>query len=329
MEYIHSSQLIPASTPTSSHQAQAAESMSTTDGPSRRSVTSPVNILKRRTETLARTTTTDATAEQLSTLTPVARAETAVSATVKSSSTTIQTQETRLGKDDMLSKSNRTPPQAEKTNKGPSPRRQFHSVVAGLPLYSYSDSNLGRKVTYSRKVKSSSQAAERVLLSGASLVGFDLEWKPMRSPKEYNRVSLVQIATETEVLLVQLSGGGRVHDFPPALKTLLESPSIMKVGAGIDGDVDKLQRDWCVQVQNYLDLADMARSLDPFWNTCDVVHDFALQGAMGIDWSEAYDNPESPNISPSVEESIPYGDLGVNASEASSLLQSPPVTPPA
>ncbi|KAG8779027.1 hypothetical protein FRC16_003540 [Serendipita sp. 398] len=50
---------------------------------------------------------------------------------------------------------------------------------------------------------------------------------------------------------------------------------------------------------------------------------------MGIDWSEAYDNPESPNISPSVEESIPYGDLGVNASEASSLLQSPPVTPPA
>jgi hypothetical protein len=37
------------------------------------------------------------------------------------------------------------------------------------------------------------------------VVGFDLEWKPMRNRgSEYNKVSLVQIATEDEILLVQL-----------------------------------------------------------------------------------------------------------------------------
>ncbi|KAG8819441.1 hypothetical protein FRC17_010454 [Serendipita sp. 399] len=159
------------------------------------------------------------------------------------------------------------------------------------------------------------------------MVGFDLEWKPMRTPKEYNRVSLVQIATETEVLLLQLSGGGRPHEFPPALKTLLESPSVMKVGAGIDGDVEKLARDWGVHVQNYLDLADMARCVDPFWNTCDILRDFSIDGATGIDWSKVDDDyvgqkQDVPDDLLPVDESLH------NVAETHSFLPSPPITPP-
>lgn len=74
----------------------------------------------------------------------------------------------------------------------------------------------------------------------------------MRTPEEYNRVSLVQIAAENEVLLVQVTGLKRkcfscisrrfdswASDFPSAVKGLLENPAILKVGAGI---VSKWQR---------------------------------------------------------------------------------------
>jgi len=44
-----------------------------------------------------------------------------------------------------------------------------------------------------------------LLRSRVKVVGFDLEWKPMRGwGKEYNKVSLVQVATADEILLAQL-----------------------------------------------------------------------------------------------------------------------------
>jgi hypothetical protein len=108
------------------------------------------------------------------------------------------------------------------------PREWFQLLVASLPPYAFTASNESRKVLYSRKRDISSKEAERIrqnrcvcivmhdariqanvtVLSfnhRVQVVGFDLEWKPMRDwAKEYNKVSLVQIATADEILLVQL-----------------------------------------------------------------------------------------------------------------------------
>lgn len=43
------------------------------------------------------------------------------------------------------------------------PRREFQSALQCLPLYSYKDTNSSRKVTYSRQMKKSNEAAERLL----------------------------------------------------------------------------------------------------------------------------------------------------------------------
>jgi hypothetical protein len=108
------------------------------------------------------------------------------------------------------------------------PRKWFQLLVASLPPYAFTATNESRKVLYSRKQDISSKEAERIRQSGCvsivmhdmrilanvnslsfnhrvQVVGFDLEWKPMRDrAKEYNKVSLVQIATADEILLVQL-----------------------------------------------------------------------------------------------------------------------------
>lgn len=48
-------------------------------------------------------------------------------------------------------------------------------------------------------------------------------------------------------------------------------------------DVEKLAADWSVNVANYLDLADFARSVDPFWAKCDTLCTQTLEGAFGLE----------------------------------------------
>lgn len=48
--------------------------------------------------------------------------------------------------------------------------------------------------------------------------------------------------------------------------------------------MDKLKRDWKVDVKNYLDLAFVARYHDYFWDTCDVLNSQCLEGAFGGTW---------------------------------------------
>lgn len=208
-------------------------------------------------------------------------------------------------------------------------RRDLRTLLKQLPSYSYRDTNPTRKITYTRKKEKSSQLAERLLVNGVKVVGFDLEWKPMHNAQQYNRVSLVQIASDDEVLLIQLDGSTK---FPAAVKTLLESPHILKVGAGIEGDVAKLKKDWDVDIRCYLDLADYARAVDPFWNTCDVVRDSATDGALGgpwcrptIDATDAISCTEPNTLA--IENSI-HDVFTSSSSLTSESLNTPPTTPP-
>ncbi|KIM23887.1 hypothetical protein M408DRAFT_332085 [Serendipita vermifera MAFF 305830] len=172
----------------------------------------------------------------------------------------------------------------------PSGRGWFQALAAALPSYTFTTVNPARKILYLRKRDEASMHSTRVRKSGVNVVGFDLEWKPMRDgSREYNKVSLVQVATPDEILLIQLPESSK---FPTGLRALLEDQTILKVGAGIQNDVDKLKWDWRVDVKNYLDLGFVARYHDYFWDTCDVLQNQCLEGAFGGTWC----NEAEPNV---------------------------------
>jgi ribonuclease D len=95
------------------------------------------------------------------------------------------------------------------------------------------------------------------------VIGIDTEWKPTRKRNESSRIALVQVASSGECQLHHIHG---LPFFPPNLREVLENPSILKVGAGIEQDVRKLRFDWGVEVKNYLDLSPLALEVDPFWS---------------------------------------------------------------
>ncbi|KAG2023837.1 hypothetical protein CC2G_001447 [Coprinopsis cinerea AmutBmut pab1-1] len=91
-------------------------------------------------------------------------------------------------------------------------------------------------------------------------LGFDLEWKPnyVKGGKE-NRVALVQLANDEMILLIQVSA---MHALPYKLTEILEDPSYIKAGVGIQGDALKFFNDWMANVRSVVDLSLLARSVD-------------------------------------------------------------------
>ncbi|KAK8016376.1 hypothetical protein PG993_014565 [Apiospora rasikravindrae] len=89
---------------------------------------------------------------------------------------------------------------------------------------------------YCRTKEQSQKAAE--LFLGLSVVGFDMEW-PWDAHKRTglkNKVALIQLACEGKIALfhIALHQGSTVDDLiAPALRAILESPAISKVGVGV------------------------------------------------------------------------------------------------
>jgi len=90
--------------------------------------------------------------------------------------------------------------------------------------------------------------------------GFDLEWRPtyVKGQPE-NRVALVQLANNQTILLIQVSA---MKSFPENLRTLLENPNYIKVGAGIQYDSKKIHSDYGVDMKHCVDLSLLARCVD-------------------------------------------------------------------
>jgi len=74
--------------------------------------------------------------------------------------------------------------------------------------------------------------------SGCEILGFDMEWKPEYSRGEQNPIALIQLATDTEVMLFHLPSMS--FRIPTCLKNLLEDPKIKKIGFGLSEDMKKL-----------------------------------------------------------------------------------------
>jgi len=74
-------------------------------------------------------------------------------------------------------------------------------------------------------------------------VGLDVEWRPAFRVGERNKVALVQLATSSSVILVQLN---RFQSFPKTLAQMISHDLVHKVGVGVLEDLKLLKRDYDV-----------------------------------------------------------------------------------
>ncbi|KAK7983846.1 hypothetical protein PG989_011248 [Apiospora arundinis] len=110
------------------------------------------------------------------------------------------------------------------------PRQWWH-------YYRYSNTQGHNPALIYCKTKDQSQKAAELFL-GLPFVGFDMEW-PWDAHKRTglkNKVALIQLASEGKIALfhIALHPGTTVDNLiAPALRTILESPAISKVGVGV------------------------------------------------------------------------------------------------
>ena len=106
-------------------------------------------------------------------------------------------------------------------------------------------------------VTSGRLAAEALAaLMAAEVIGFDTESKPTFLKGEVSTgPHLIQLATETRAYLFPLS------QWPSSLelKTILESPSLLKVGFGLGNDRSALKSRLGIALANVLDLGEVLR----------------------------------------------------------------------
>lgn len=106
-------------------------------------------------------------------------------------------------------------------------------------------------------VASDEQAdAALMALMGAEVIGFDTESKPtFLKGEESTGPHLVQLATETRAYLFPISwtSGHAV------LKTILESPVVLKIGFGLGNDRTVLKSRLGIEVQNLIDMGEVLR----------------------------------------------------------------------
>jgi len=101
----------------------------------------------------------------------------------------------------------------------------------------------------------SAAAAQAALMAGDA-IGFDTESKPtFRKGEESTGPHLVQLATDEHAWLFQILPGGD-HS---ALKAILESPAVLKVGFGLGNDRSVLQTRLGIRLANVLDLGEKLR----------------------------------------------------------------------
>ena len=105
------------------------------------------------------------------------------------------------------------------------------------------------------------KVAERVAqhFVGEKVLGFDIEWKQWSHPLSIKQnVSLVQLACEDRIALFHIamfSETTAAQIMPPTLKTIIESPDIIKVGVAIKGDFSRVSKHLGVEPQGIFELS--------------------------------------------------------------------------
>ncbi|KDQ54182.1 hypothetical protein JAAARDRAFT_38785 [Jaapia argillacea MUCL 33604] len=150
-----------------------------------------------------------------------------------------------------------TKPKPKPTRKSKSSKPDF----SHLPVYSYKDypPAPGPMLVYTRHEEEANDFVQ--MLKGP--LGFDMEWRVIwcrgRSSIE-RRTAVVQVCDERLVLMIQISAMKR---FPQKLKELIEDPKVIKMGANIYHDGEKLYRDYGLLPASLLELGRFAHHCDP------------------------------------------------------------------
>jgi len=124
-------------------------------------------------------------------------------------------------------------------------------AAAELPVFP------GISLSRIRLVNSETLAAEAlVALLATDAIGFDTESKPtFRKGEISTGPHLVQLSTDDTAYLFPVSRGLA----PDALKTILESPHLLKIGFGLGNDRSALKSRLDISLANVLDLGEKLR----------------------------------------------------------------------
>lgn len=87
------------------------------------------------------------------------------------------------------------------------------------------------------------------------IAGFDTETRPAFRPGESYLPSVFQLATSSGVFIVQLGAGGE----PALLKSLLESPRLVKAGVSVSDDLKNLKKLFAFEEASVVDVGAMAK----------------------------------------------------------------------
>jgi hypothetical protein len=108
-----------------------------------------------------------------------------------------------------------------------------------------------------------------------TVLGFDVEWRSGRGDRgaQTNQVALLQLAVESQVLIVQLQMTG----VTPALKHLLFDDKVLKCGVGAVQDAVKLWMDYGLCTRGLIELNDLHNHMEDR-QAPETKHHFSLAG---------------------------------------------------
>ncbi|KAI0824507.1 ribonuclease H-like protein [Trametes gibbosa] len=127
-------------------------------------------------------------------------------------------------------------------------------------FYSYKDYTPAPAVVYT---PDEDEANDLVQCLKGPVLGFDLEWVVLFRKNRtaiIHRTALVQLSDARMILLVHVSS---MKKFPQKVKEIIENRDIVKVGANIKQDGQKLFRDYGILGRNLVELGTVARHVDP------------------------------------------------------------------
>ena len=136
--------------------------------------------------------------------------------------------------------------------KKPSPYTLSKEQIAEIPLGGFRG-----RITVAYTPQKADEAAS--FLSRYHFLGFDTETKPVfKKGQKQNPIALIQLSTERHAFLFRVSETGMT----PALKEILESPKIRKIGQAMKHELVTMKKELKVEGRGFIDLLDIAHRLE-------------------------------------------------------------------
>ncbi len=129
-------------------------------------------------------------------------------------------------------------------------------------------------------------------LKACPVIGFDTETKPSFRKNHANKVALMQLSTDTVCYLFRLNKIGMPH----ALQSLIESPSVLKIGLSVHDDFNVMHRSSQFEPAGFVELQSMVKQ----YHICDLSLQriYAILFGKKISKQQRLTNWEAPTLTP-------------------------------